>query len=280
MKLSQTPQDHYIQVGGINTRYWSLGDGETGIILLHGLGSCVETWKYTIGTLAQRHRVYAVDIVGCGRSDKPSTTYSLAYQAQFIKAFMDTLNLKRASLIGNSMGGGVALQFALLFPQQVEKLVLANSLGFGKEIALPLRLASLPFVGQLFRPSRSSTAVVLKQSVYNSSVINQDWVEIFYQIATLPGAQQALQSQIKANIDFWGVRSSVYGSIVAQLACISVPTLIIWGQQDRVLPVAHSQVAAECMPNACLRIFNFCGHWPQVEHPEEFNSLTLKFLLN
>jgi 4,5:9,10-diseco-3-hydroxy-5,9,17-trioxoandrosta-1(10),2-diene-4-oate hydrolase len=278
MRFTQTPQDQYIKVGRINTRYWTLGDGGKTIILLHGLGSCVETWKYTISALAQRHRVYAVDIVGFGRSDKPSTTYSLAYQAQFIKAFMDALNLKGTSLIGNSMGGGVALQFALLFPKQVEKLVLANSLGLGKEIALTLRLASLPFVSQLFRPSRSSTALVLKQSVYDPSVISDDWVELFYQISMLPGAQEALQMQIRANINFWGVRSEVYGWIVDQLATVSAPSLIIWGQQDRVLPVAHAQVAALGLPNARLHIFDACGHWPQVERPEEFNSLTLEFL--
>lgn len=278
MMLSQTPEDQYIKIGSINMRYWTWGDGAT-LILLHGLGSCVETWKYTISPLAPHHRVYAIDLVGCGRSDKPSATYSLVDQAQFLKAFMDALGIKSTSLIGNSMGGGVALQFALLFPQQVEKLVLANSLGLGKEIALTLRLASLPVVSQLFRPSRRSTAVVLKQSVYDSAVITDDWVELFYQIATLPGAQEALQRQIKANINFWGVRSSIYGAIVAQLATISAPTLVIWGQQDRVLPVAHAQVAKR-MPNACLQIFNFCGHWPQVEQPEKFNTLTLEFLRN
>lgn len=279
MRLTQTPQDQYIKVDRSNIRYWTLGDGGTTIILLHGLGSCLETWKYTISALAQRHRVYAVDIVGSGRSDKPLTTYSLAYQAQFIKAFMDALSLKSTSLIGNSMGGGVALQFALLFPKQVEKLVLVSSAGLGKEIALTLRLASLPFTNLLFRPRRSSTALALKQAVYNPSVITDDWVELFYQLGMLPGAQEALQMQIRANINFWGVRSQVYGSIVNQLATISAPSLIIWGQQDRVLPVAHAQVAALGLPNARLHIFDACGHWPQVERSEEFNALTLEFLI-
>ena len=279
MKLSQTPQDRYIQVGGINTRYWMLGDGETTVLLLHGLGSCVETWKYTIGALAPYHRVYAVDLVGSGRSDKPPASYSLTYQAQFLKAFMDTVGIDRARLIGNSMGGGVALQFALLFPAQVEKLVLANSLGLGKEIALTLRIASLPFPSLLLRPSRPSTAIALKQCVYDSSVITDDWVEFFFQIAMLPGIQKALHMQIQANINFWGVCPKVYGSIVAQLATINAPTLIIWGQQDHVLPVAHAQVAAELLPNTKLEIFDSCGHWPQVERAEDFNTLTREFLI-
>ena len=244
--------------------------------MLHGLGSCVETWKYTIGALAQEHQVYAVDMVGAGRSEKPSITYSLADQAQFIKAFMDVLNIRSTSLVGNSMGGGVALKFALLFPQQVEKLVLANAFGLGKEISLTLRLASLPFVSQI-RPSRSSTAVILKQSVYNPRLITDDWVELFYQISQLPDAQRALHMQIRTNINFWGVRSEVYRAIVEQLTTINAPTLIVWGQQDRVLPVTHAQVAAH-IPNARLHILDSCRHWPQFERPEEFNALAREFL--
>ena len=115
--------------------------------------------------------------------------------------------------------------------------------------------------------------------MYDSSVITDDWVEFFYQIAMLPGIQEALHMQIQANINFWGVCPEVYGSIVAQLATINAPTLIVWGQQDQVLPVAHAQVAVERMPNTKLEIFNSCGHWPQVERAEEFNTLIREFLI-
>ncbi len=137
MILVQTPQDRYVQVGQINTRYWTEGDKGTTVILLHGIGSSVETWTYNISVLAQHHRVYAVDLVGAGRSDKPPATYSLTYLAQFVLGFMDAMSIECASLVGNSLGGGVALQFALNFPQKVEKLVLVNSLGLGKEIVSP-----------------------------------------------------------------------------------------------------------------------------------------------
>lgn len=278
MKFTETPQDQYIKVGNINTRYWVSGDGETTVILLHGLGSCVESWTYNISALAQQHRVYAIDLVGSGRSDKPPTSYSLVDLAKFVQAFMDTLKLERVSLVGNSLGGGIALQFALLFPEQIEKLVLANSLGLGKEIMFFFRLASLPSPSQLFRPSRVSTAFVLKQIVYDSAVITDDWVEVLYQIGNLPGTPEALQRQLRANIDFWGVRSESYSPIVNQLTTINTPTLIFWGQQDPVLPVAHAQFAAEQLPNANLQIFDGCGHWTQVERSHEFNTAILKFL--
>ncbi|HEY9846196.1 MAG TPA: alpha/beta fold hydrolase [Candidatus Caenarcaniphilales bacterium] len=279
MTIAPVPPDRYITLGDINTRYWSLGNQGKPVILLHGLGSCVETWTYTIGALAHSHRVYAVDLVGCGRSDKPSITYSLVEQAHFIKTFIDTFNLNRVSLVGNSMGGGVGLQFALLFPEAVEKLVLVDSLGLGQEINLILRLASLPFVKPLFQPSRIGTAFFLKQVVYDASIITDDWVNVFYQIYTLPGAPEALQSQVKSLIDFWGVHSEVYRQIVDHLALINTPTLVVWGQQDPVLPVAHAQVAANLLQNAQLHILGQCGHWAQVERPKEFNSLVVEFLL-
>ena len=278
MMLGQTPPDRYICVGQINTRYWTVGDKGTTVILLHGIGSCVETWMWNISVLAQYHQVYAVDLAGSGRSDKPPATYSLTYLAQFVRSFMDALGIERASLVGSSLGGGVALQFALNFPPQVEKLVLVNSLGLGKEIELTLRLATLPFVGRLLSPSRSGTALVLKQSVYDPNIIPDEWVELYYQIATLPGAWKALLALINANIDLFGVRTEVYQVIVSRLATVTAPTLVLWGRQDRVLPVAHAQVATNGLPNARLHIFDPCGHWSQVERSEEFNALVLEFL--
>jgi pimeloyl-ACP methyl ester carboxylesterase len=277
MRLTQAPPDQYVKVEDINTRYWTLGQGEP-VILLHGLGSCVESWTYNIDALAQQHRVFAIDLVGSGHSDKPPVSYSLIDLAKFVKAFMDTLELERATLVGNSLGGGVALWFALLFPQQIEKLVLANSLGLGKQIMFVFRLASLPWNSLLFRPSRVSTAFILKQIVHDSAVITDEWVEVLYQIGNLPGVPEALQRQLRVNIDFWGVRSDVYCPIVSQLATIHTPTLIIWGEQDPVLPVAHAQFAAKQLPIADLHIFDECGHWPQVERSHEFNAAILKFL--
>lgn len=278
MTLVQTPPDRYVQVGQIHTRYWTSGDKGTTVILLHGIGSCVETWTYNINVLAQHHRVYAVDLVGAGRSDKPPATYSLTYLAQFVKDFMDALSIEGACLVGNSLGGGVALQFALNFPQKVEKLVLVNSLGLGKEITFTLRLATLPFVGKLFSPTRSGTALALKQTVYDPKLIYDEWVELYYQIATLPGAWQATLAIINTNINLFGVRTEVYKAIVDRLATITAPTLVFWGQQDRLLPVAHAAVATKGLPSARLHIFDPCGHWPQFERSEEFNTLVLEFL--
>lgn len=173
----QIPKDQYLNINSINVRYWQAGSQGTPIILLHGGGSSVAFWLYNINALAEQHRVYAFDMVGSGRSDNPSASYSLSYQAQFIREFMDALNLERTTLVGHSMGGGAALQFALMFPQQLDKLILVNSLGLGREIAFFIRLSTLPFVVQFLRPSRHLKSLTMKQNVYDLTRIPTEWLE-------------------------------------------------------------------------------------------------------
>ena len=280
MMQSEWPQDQYTKVGSISTRYWALGRG-TIVILLHGGGASVEFWLDNLTAVAQSHRVFAVDMIGSGRSDKPFVSYSLTDQAQFIKDFMDICQIRRASLVGNSMGGGVALQFVLMFPERVEKLVLVNSFGFGKQIDFFSRLVALPLIDKfswLLRPTRKSVAFAVKPVVYDSSVIADEWLERIYQLAVLPGALNALIKLAQTNLNVFGVRSEIFSPIINQLSKITAPTLVIWGQQDPVLPVAHAYIAAQGLANARLHIFERCGHFPQIEHSEEFNQIVLEFL--
>lgn len=248
--------------------------------MLHSGGASLEFWSKNLAALAQFHRIYAVDMVGSGYSDKPEASCSLTYQAQFVKDFMDTLSIERASLIGNSIGGGVALQFAIMFPERVEKLVLANSFGLGKHIGIFPRLASLPLLDRFPRPSRSLIALILKPAVYDPEAITDELLELIYQLYGLPRALNALCRLVRTNLNLFGVRNEVFSSIVNQLFTITAPTFVTWGQQDRVLPVAHAHIAVRELPNARLHIFERCGHFPQLEHPEEFNALALEFLAN
>ena len=131
---TQTLQDQYIKVGNINTRFWAVGNEGTTVILIHGHASSAEHWIYNINNLAKHHRVYAIDLAGFGRSARPPVLFTCSYGAQFVKDFMEVQHIQKASLVGNSAGGGVVLQFAIEFPNKVEKLVLANSWGLGKEL--------------------------------------------------------------------------------------------------------------------------------------------------
>jgi len=279
MTSIQTPEDQYTKVGQINARFWFLGDEGTTVILLHGIGASVESWITNINSLAQNHRVYAIDLVGFGYSDKPSVPTTFSYGAQFVKDFMETQHIGRATLVGNSLGGGVTLQFAIQFADRVEKLVLVASGGLGKEVNLLLRMASLPLIGELLtRPSRKGTSRLLRQCIYDPALVADDLVELFYRLAALPGAQESFLSTLRAAFNFWGMRADLIRSTVDNLATIAAPTLIVWGQQDRILPVAHAYVAEKRIPNARLHIFDACGHLPQLERPNEFNAVVLEFL--
>lgn len=276
----QPPKDQYIKVGNIKTRYWALGDGKSSIILLHGFGGYIEDWLDNVAALARGRKVYALDLVGFGRSDKPQVKYSIPYLTDFVQKFMVDQDIDRATLIGESMGGAIALRFALQYPNQVEKMVLAASAGFGKEVSIYFRMMSLPLLGELFaRPSRKGIAQLLEQFFYNQDLITDLRIEEDYEMASLPGAQRSQLSALRSMCNIWGAKSEVYRPILDRLEEIEVPTLVIWGAQDRILPVAHAHQAKR-LPNARVHILDSCGHVPNIERAKEFNALVTDFLSN
>jgi pimeloyl-ACP methyl ester carboxylesterase len=273
------PQDRYIQVGNIRTRYWALGEGDSTGILLHGLGGYIENWEDNIAALSQSSRVYALDLAGFGRSDKPRVDYTIRYLTEFVRDFMVAQDIDQATLIGESLGGAIALQFVLQYPQLVEKLVLAASGGLGKEVSIYLRIMTLPVLGNvLARPSREGSAQLMKEIFYDGNLITDEWVDEDYEMSSLPGAQRSLLSALRTSCNLWGIRSEIYQPILNRLGEIEVPTLVIWGAQDRILPIAHAHRAAEGLPNARLHIFDLCGHLPNIERADEFNELVASFL--
>jgi pimeloyl-ACP methyl ester carboxylesterase len=275
----QIPLDQYLMVGSTNTCYWSLGSNGSPIILIHGLGGFKEMWRSNISSLAGHHRVYAMDLIGFGLSEKPSIAYSLTLFTQFLCSFMEELNITQASLVGNSLGGAIALDFAIQYPDKVDKLVLVDSAGLGREIHPLFRLVSLPILGELLmRPSRRNARQGLQICFHNPGRMPDELVNIAYHRLTLPGAQEAELSSVRALYNFWGQRDDFVQHVVNSLHKISAPTLIIWGKEDRFLPVFHSEIARKRISNAQSVVFEHCGHTPQMECTEKFNDTILKFL--
>jgi pimeloyl-ACP methyl ester carboxylesterase len=272
------PPDLYIQVNGIKTRYWQMGTGGSAVMLLHGGNGSIEFWLYNIAALATAYRVYAFDMVGSGRSGYPDGSYTLAYQAEFLASFMTGLDLNSATLIGNSMGGAVCLEFTRLYPDRVDKLVLVDSMGLGQEISLGIRLITLPAIVNLLRPGRWMIPSMLRSNFYNSQLLPPEWIELRYPIFAIPDRNQVILRLGQSNFNLAGVRADVYQPIVASLPQIDRPTLIIWGEQDRIIPVKHAYVAAAGLPHHQLEIFRDCGHHPYLEYPAKFNRLVLDFL--
>ena len=277
----QELKDQYITVGNIRTRYWAVGDGSSTVILIHGFAGYMECWEDNIMALAQVRKVYTLDLPGCGRSDKPQARYSAPYFADFIKDFMITQDVDKATLIGLSMGGAIVLQFALQYPHQLEKMVLVDGGGLGKELSISFRIGTLPILGELLsRPSRQGSAEVFKQIFYNQDLITDQRIEEGYEMSSLPGAQRCGLNTLRTSCNFWGVKGNALRAIRDHLEEIEVPTLVLWGAQDRLVPVAHAHLAVKRLPNAKLHIFNPCGHMPNIECAKEFNAVVEDFLSN
>ena len=272
--------EHYIQVNGLRVRYQTEGSSGPVLVLLHGIGRSLEDWESSISPLSQTHRVYTFDLPGFGRSNKPQRGYSFPYFAEVLEGFLDALELEQVTLLGSSLGGGVALEFAFTRPERVSRLVLVGSAGFGSEVTLGLRILTLRGVGELFStPSPRLVRGTLEGVFYDENFITPKRKARELELARLPGAQTAYISVARALGTFLGgVRAPWVWSVLRRCGDLKIPTLIVWGAQDQILPVKHARVAQAHLPHAELKIFDPCGHFPQLERPEEFNALVLEFL--
>jgi pimeloyl-ACP methyl ester carboxylesterase len=273
------PQDCYIKVRNLKIRYWALGNKGTPVILIHGLGASADIWMYNVEALAKQHQVYALDLVGFGRSDKAESSFSPLDYTPFLDDFINALNIDGVSLVGQSLGGGIALHYAIQFPKRVNKLVLVDNAGLGKEVTWTLRLMSLPLLGELFSyPSRRGIEIFFKLAVRNRALVTKDFVELYYDIFSQPGSQQWFLRILRQIVNIRGAREEILGPIMNNLQKITQPALIIWGVKDRVLPLKHAYYAKEKLRNAKLKIMEGCGHIPFFERSEEFNREVLMFL--
>jgi pimeloyl-ACP methyl ester carboxylesterase len=270
--------DRYVLVNGNRVRYWMQGEGP-GLILVHGLAGSVEFWQYNLGPLATEHRVCALDLLGFGGSDKEIEDLSLEYAASFLIQFMDAVGLERASLAGNSLGGLVCAQTAVRSPERVEKLILVDSAGFGEELSPFLRLWSVPVLGDLvFWLYQRAFASLRRWILRDSSSIEDEWLAAAAAVLRTPGVRENALRIARMGASLRGQRREMFAGLQRELAGIEVPTLIIWGGRDPVVPVAHAYAAGELISHAEVRIMEGCGHMPQLEQPEEFNKLVLGFL--
>ncbi|MGG6240487.1 alpha/beta fold hydrolase [Nodosilinea sp. AN01ver1] len=274
------PEDKYIQVDGINTRYWALGEIGSPVVLIHGQGGAVDYWYKNVFVLAQHHQVYALDWVGSGKTDKPEKTYTVDDISQFILHFVEAMGLSKASLIAGSIGGAIALKIALAAPERIDKLVLIGAGGLGQEVALPARLTSLPLVGEVLNhPSPRAAKFMVQQCIYDPEPYLHD--KAFMDLVLRNMSSDILQFQtrtFRTMGNVFGIKPDFWRSICDRLAEIQSPTLVIWGQQDRAFPVSHGERAAIAIPNAKLQVFDSCGHLPYLEHADAFNRLVIEFL--
>jgi 4,5:9,10-diseco-3-hydroxy-5,9,17-trioxoandrosta-1(10),2-diene-4-oate hydrolase len=271
-------EDRYVQVNGYNIRYWMKGEGPP-VVLIHGIGGSADYWGYNIGPLSQKQRIYALDLLGFGRSEKPAISYTLPFMAEFIAHFMDTLDLERASFVGWSLGGIISMEFALDFPDRLNKLVLVGPAGLGRELNLFLRLMTIPILGEvIYGPTRWGTRNTLRLLFYDPKFVTEELVELAFELAKLPGARRTFLTVLRYGVDLGGLKKELLEPLLKRIPRIKAPTLIIWGKEDRIIPVAHAQVGKDLIRGSKLHIFERCGHAPHIERAEEFNALVSSFL--
>ena len=257
------------------------GEGPA-IVLVHGLAGSSTTWKYVMPVLAERFTVIAPDLLGHGQSAKPRGDYSLGAYASGIRDLMVALDVEKASFVGHSLGGGVAMQLAYQFPERCERLVLVCSGGLGQEVNLLLRAVSLPgsefvlpvLLAPWFRERAEGFGAAFRKVGWRpGSTLAEVWRS--YTTLTTREGQRAFIHTVRSVIDMAGQRVSARDRLYLAKA---VPTLIVWGDQDRVIPVSHGHSAHEAMPGSRLEILPGAGHFLPFEQPDWFNRTLLDFL--
>lgn len=273
------PSDRFIDVAGVRTRYRTLGDGPP-VVLLHGISRALEDWEQNLPALASRHRVYALDVIGFGRTDKPDVPYSMPGLARFVRAFLDAVGETRpVALVGSSMGGAIALSLAGMAPERVERVVLVGGAGFGDGAALGLRLLTLPGVGEtLARPGRSGVEQTLRSVFRDPRFVTPERVARDLDLAREPGAARAFLRVLRMMGTVRRIRPEWREEMLARLGGTRLPMLITWGRHDRILSVAHLEEARRRFPHARVHVFEASGHFPQIEEAEAFDRLVLDFL--
>ena len=253
------PQEKTAVVFGQNIHYFEAGQGPA-VFLLHGIGGAKELWMGNIGALAAGYHVYAIDQIGFGHSDKPFLDYKIATFVDFLYAFMQTQNIGKAAVVGNSFGGWIALDFAIQHPGMVEKLVLVDSAG----------LAWLQPLAEMNPSALAATRTLIESVFYDKKMISDDAV------------RQVFTDRMRDNVGYT-IQRTVAGFATpqfedAKLAAIHVPTLVMWGRQDELIPLASGEKLRDGISGAKLVVFDQCGHVPQIEKSDEFNRALLEFL--
>jgi pimeloyl-ACP methyl ester carboxylesterase len=264
--------EHTIDAGGIETSYLEAGSGEP-VIMLHGSGpgvSALANWQHNIPTLSQRFRVFAPDIVGFGATERPhDIVYSLRTWTDHVWAFLDAHDIQKTAVVGNSLGGRIALQMATDTPDRITKMVLMGAPGVG--MYLTDGLAAL----RAYQPSHDAMRDLLRNYfAVDPTMITDELVAIRYQASIADGAYEAYRAM------FFDPRhaGSELGITENEVRAITTATLLVHGREDKVVPMNVSVTMLGLLPHADLHVFSACGHWTQIERADEFSAIVSDYL--
>jgi pimeloyl-ACP methyl ester carboxylesterase len=269
-----------VRIHGHEVGYRRAGSGPV-LLLVHGMAGSSRTWKEVFPLLARDHTVIAPDLLGHGESAKPLGDYSLGAYASGLRDFLGILGVERATIVGQSLGGGIAMQLCYQHPELAERLVLVSSGGLGREVSWLLRLFALPGA-EWIMPVVFPAFVRDGGNRVSAFVARQGWrmphlAEVWRAYTSLGETenQRAFVRTLRAVIDPGGQAVSARDRLYLTAA---MPTLIVWGDRDPIIPEAHAHDAHQAMPGSRLEIFEGAGHFPHAEMPQRFAELLARFV--
>ncbi|CAN5680782.1 alpha/beta fold hydrolase [soil metagenome] len=270
-----------ISLHGHDLFYRRAGSGPL-LLLVHGMAGSSATWQPVIEELAEHFTVVAPDLPGHGRSDKPRGDYSLGAYASVLRDLLHHLGLGPATVVGQSLGGGITMQFAYQYPEQCERLVLVGSGGLGDEVSPLLRALTLPgveyvmpvaFVPVIGDAVTGAARLLGKVGLRPSPEVVQMWLA--YSSLADGDTRTAFLHTLRSVVDHKGQRVSALDKIYL---AEQLPTLIVWGDEDRIIPVQHAYDAHRAIPDSRLEVFEGCGHFLHAEEPARFARLLRDFV--
>ena len=271
MTTSVALEPRTIGAGGIETSYLEAGSGPP-VLMLHGSGPGVSgtaNWQYNIPPLAKTFHVLAPDIVGFGATERPTDiVYSLRAWTDHVWAFLDALGIEKTAIVGNSLGGRIALQMATDRPERISRMVLMGSPGVGMSLTEGLQAL------RAYEPSHDAMRALLRNYfAVDPTLITDELVAIRYEASVADGAYEAYRAMF-----FDPRHGSELGIAEEEVRAITTPALLVHGREDKVVPLSVSVSMLDLLPNADLHVFSHCGHWTQIERADEFYALVKAYL--
>jgi pimeloyl-ACP methyl ester carboxylesterase len=264
----------FIELDGLSTHYIEKGAGAP-VILLHGFFFDTNMWNKSIDVLAEKYKVYAIDLWGFGYSTREPLDYGYTLYRRQLLAFMDALGIEKASLIGQSMGAGTIMNFTIANRERVEKIVLVNAAGMPNRLPFMGRLANLPLVGEILLSMRGE--FMRRMTLGNTFLHRKELIteELFANVTRFH------QIEGTTNVMLTITRKDFFQTLqneIQTLGTLDVPMLIVWGRQEKSIPLATGEKLHGILSSSQFEVLDQAGHCSNMDQPERFNELVLKFL--
>ena len=258
-------EEHFIKTSDNKIRYLEAGKSDETIVLIHGLGASADRWKDVILYFSKKYHIIIPDLIGFGYSDKPIIDYTVNFFTKFLFDFLDSLGIKKCAMIGSSFGGQLVTEFAMQYNEMLKKMILVSPSGFMEYSTHAFEA----YMMTAFNPSERNIRKAFEM-MYGLNNGVESAADEFLSRMKIPGAQEALISTL-----MYAIRTKID---CKKLSSLSIPTLIVWGTQDTVIPPTNAKSFFSCLTNCTYVEMAGCGHVPYVDQPENFSRLVLEFV--